>query len=256
MNEAQAERWNGDSGHRWIAQRERHASVRQPLLPHLWAAAAIAPGERVLDVGCGCGESSVEAARRGGIVTGIDFSATMLSAAQRASNVEYVLADAQSHPLPEAAFDVVISSFGVMFFDDPVAAFANFRRCLRPGGRLAFLCWQGQSRSEVFSIPLRAFSSPIDDAADPFSDPGWISDLLGGVGFAGVRVATVVEQVRIGSDVADMLEYQAGSPLVRNFDGPREPGFAAMAAEYAARQRSDGVWVGAAAWLVSAHRPG
>ncbi|HET6344250.1 MAG TPA: class I SAM-dependent methyltransferase, partial [Myxococcota bacterium] len=156
MNEAQAERWNGDSGRRWVAERERHATLRQPLMPHLFAAAAITPGDRVLDVGCGCGESSVQAAALGGVVTGIDFSAPMLAAASRVSNVDYILADAQTYPLPEAGFDVVISSFGVMFFEDPAAAFANFHRCLRPGGRLAFLCWQGQSRYEVVSIPLRA----------------------------------------------------------------------------------------------------
>lgn len=254
MNEAQAQRWNGDSGRRWVVERERHAMVRQPLMPHLWAAAAIAPGERVLDVGCGCGDSCVDAAGLGAVVTGIDFSETMLAVAPKVSNVEYVLADAQSHPLPEAAFDVVISSFGVMFFDDPAVAFANFHRSLRPGGRLAFLCWQSQSHNEVISIPMRAFGTPVDDTANPFADPGWVSELLGGAGFTEVSVAPVEETVKVGSDVADVLSYQASSPLVRGFEGPTEPGFEAMAAEYAARERPDGVWVGAAAWLVTARR--
>ena len=254
MNETQAERWNGDSGRRWVSERERHATVRQPLMPYLWEAAAIAPGERVLDVGCGCGDTCVHAASLGAVVTGIDFSKPMLAVAPKMSNVEYLLADAQSYPLPEAAFDVVISSFGVMFFDDPAAAFANFHRCLRRGGRLAFLCWQSQARNEVISIPMRAFGAPVDDSANPFADPGWVSDLLGGAGFAGVSVAPVEETVKVGSDVADVLSYQASSPLVRGFDGPTEPGFEAMAAEYAVRQRPDGVWVGAAAWLVTARR--
>jgi len=257
MNEAQAQRWNGDSGLRWVRERQRHATVRQPLMPHLWAAAAIAPGERVLDVGCGCGESSVHAARLGAAVTGIDFSAPMLAVAEaeKVSNVEYVLADAQTYPLPEAGFDVVISSFGVMFFDDPAAAFANFLRSLRPGGRLTFLCWQDQARNEVFAIPLRAFGSPIDEADNPFSDSAWITDLLDSAGFAGLSVAPVEEVVRLGTDVADVLSYQASSPMVRDFDGPTEPGFEAMAAEYAVHARPDGVWVDAAAWLVTAHRP-
>jgi len=261
-NEAQAQRWNGDSGQRWVRERERHSSVRRPMMPHFWAAAAIAPGERVLDVGCGCGESSVYAASQGAVVTGIDFSAPMLDVARRAaegvSNVEFLLADAQSHPLPQAEFDVVISSFGVMFFEDSVAAFANFHRALRPGGRLVFLCWQSQSRNEIVSIPLRAFGSPIDDSANPFSDPGWVSDLLGGVGFTGVSVTPVEETVRLGSDVDDVLAYQATSPFVRGFEGTAaqvEAGFETMAAEYGARQRPDGVWVDAAAWLVTAGRP-
>ena len=254
MNEAQAERWNGYSGRRWVSERERHDAVRQPLMPHLWAAVAIAPGERVLDVGCGCDDSCVYAAGLGAIVTGIDFSETMLAAAPRMSNVDYLLADAQSYPLPEGAFDVVISSFGVMFFDDPATAFANFHRCLRPGGRLAFLCWQSLSRNEVISIPLRAFGSQVDDTTNPFSDPGWVTDLLGGAGFTGVSVTPVEETVWMGSDVADVLSYQASSPFVRGFEGPTEPGFEAMTAEYAARERHDGVWVGAAAWLVTGVR--
>jgi SAM-dependent methyltransferase len=255
INEAQAQRWNGDSGRRWVLERERHAQVRQPLMPHLWAAVAIAPGERVLDVGCGCGESCVYAAGLGAAVTGIDFSETMLSVAPRVSKVEYVLADAQSYPLPEATFDVVISSFSVMFFDDPATAFANFHRCLRPGGRLAFLSWQSQSRNEVFSIPLRALDVPLDDPPDPFSDPGWTSDLLTGTGFAGVSVTPVEETVRLGSDVADVLAYQASSPVVRRLEGPREPGLEAMAREYARHERPDGLWVAAAAWLVTGFKP-
>jgi SAM-dependent methyltransferase len=254
MNEAQAERWNGDSGRRWVLERERHASVREPLMPHLWAAVAIAPGERVLDVGCGCGDSSVHAASLGAVVTGIDFSAPMLAAAIRLSNVEYILADAQSYPLPEEGFDVVISSFGVMFFEDPAAAFANFHRCLRPGGRLAFLCWQAQSRNDLFAIPLRALGLPVDDPAHPFSDPAWLTDLLAGAGFADVRVSPVEEVVRLGSDVADVLAYQASSPVVRDFEGPVEAALEQMAAAYRARQRPDGVWVASAAWLVTAHR--
>lgn len=257
MNEAQAQRWNGDSGRRWVSERERHAAIRQPLLPHLWAAAAIAPGERVLDVGCGCGETSVHAAGLGATVTGVDFSGPMLAAAAETSvsNVEYLLADAQSHPFPEAAFDVVISSFGVMFFDDPAAAFANLHRSLRPGGRLAFLCWQPQTSNEIFSILMNAFGLPYDDPADTFYDRTWISDLLGGAGFAGVNVSPLDEVARVGRDVDDLLDYQAGSPVLRGFEGPLEPGFEALAAEYATRQRPDGVWVGVAAWLVTAHRP-
>lgn len=250
-NDAQRERWNGDSGLRWVAQRRRHADVRRHLMPHLWAAAAIQPGERVLDVGCGCGENAVEAARRGAIVTGLDFSEPMLASARALnSEVTFVLGDAQTYPLKD--FDLIFSTFGVMFFEDPQAAFANLRRGLRPGGRLAFLCWQAQSRNEVFSILMRAFNAPIDDAADPFADPEWVSGLLTRSGFEGVSITPVVEPARIGSDVADMLAYQSNAPLVRNFEGPREPGFAALAAEYGARQRPDGVWVTAAAWLVTA----
>lgn len=272
-NEAQARHWNGDVGERWLLQRERHAAVRRRLTPRLLRAAAITPGDRVLDVGCGCGETTVAAARDcapGGLVRALDLSGRLLAAARRlaaeahAVDIEFIQGDAQTYPLPPSGHDVVISSFGVMFFDDPAAAFANLAATLRPDGRLAFLCWQAEEHNEVFSLPLRAFTAhlgtPVPDVDQPFADPVWIGDLLTGAGFTDCRVTALREPARIGADVDDVSAYVRQTSRVREL-AARYPDEAflrrvwdTLAGEYAARQRPDGVWVEAAAWLVVARR--
>ncbi|GAA3391474.1 class I SAM-dependent methyltransferase [Cryptosporangium minutisporangium] len=268
-NAAQRTRWNGDTGRRWLAERARHTAVRRRLVPQLLRAAALRAGDHVLDVGCGCGDLTIEVARRvgpAGRVVGLDFSAPLLEVARREARdadlrcVSFVHGDAQVHPLPAAAYDVVISSFGVMFFDDPAAAFARFRTALRPGGRLVFLCWQSEDRNEVFSIPLHAVRDcggrPVPDP-DPFADPEWIATLLTSVGFADARVQPVHQPARLGSDVPDVLAYVTTTSRVRALlaaldDAPADRALAAMAARFDARQRPDGVWVRASAWLVTA----
>jgi SAM-dependent methyltransferase len=269
VNVAQAERWNGATGRRWVAQRDRHAALREPAVPHLLRAAAVAPGERVLDVGCGCGELTSLLAETSGVdgaVTGIDISAVMLAVARELAAeaaVTFVQGDAQVYPFEEAAFDVVLSGFGVMFFDDPAAAFANLRGALRPGGRLVFLCWQDDARNEVFGIPLRAFEvhgvavGPGD--FDLFADPRLVADLLNGAGFRGVDVTPVHGAGRIGSDVADVLGYVQATSRVRHLlDGLDEAVadrvLATMSDLYRARARPEGVWVDTASWLVTAEK--
>jgi SAM-dependent methyltransferase len=272
-NAAQAERWNGDAGRRWVDQRARHLALRQPVVPHLLRAAGVATGDRVLDVGCGCGELTLRLAEASGVdgaVLGLDISGLMLDTARELAATgsgpapRFVHGDAQVYPFDDAAFDVAVSSFGVMFFDDPTAAFANLHRALRPGGRLAFLCWQDDERNEVFGIPLRAFvahGAPVDLAGvDPFADPRQVGDLLVGAGFTSVRTEAVHGPARIGSDVADVLGYTRATTRVRDLlatlgdTALAERVYATMAAEYTVRERPDGVWVDAAAWLVTARR--
>jgi SAM-dependent methyltransferase len=265
-NAAQAERWNGESGQRWIANRERHQAVRQRVTPHLLRAAGLGSGEHVLDIGCGCGETTLAAAAAvgpDGSALGLDLSGTMLAVARRlaaeagVANARFVEGDAQVYPLPPAGHDVAISSFGVMFFDDPAAAFGNVRSALRPGGRLAFLCWQPEEHNELFAIPRRAVGAPAEDD-DPFGDPEWVSGLLAGAGFADVRVGAVREPARIGADVPDVMSYALGMAKVRELMAgvqDRQTVLAAMEQQYAAHQRADGVWVDAAAWLVTARVP-
>jgi SAM-dependent methyltransferase len=279
-NAAQAQRWNGESGHRWVANRDRHARIRERLTPHLFAAASIGPGDRVLDVGCGCGETTIAAAqlaaptagRSAGNALGLDLSALMLDVARRlateagVTNVRFVQGDAQVHPLDPASYDVVFSSFGVMFFDDPAAAFGNLVSALRPGGRLAFLCWQDDLLNDLFGLPLRALARalPLVDLSDDdlFADPERITGLLAGAGCTGIRVESVTEPAWLGSDVADVLAYVRELRPVRRLsaelddEAAVERAIATLADEYAARQRPDGVWVGTAAWLVSASSTG
>jgi SAM-dependent methyltransferase len=269
-NTAQARRWNGESGHYWITHRERHLAEHQHLLPHLFGAAKISAGERVLDVGCGCGATTIAAAREAGNAVGLDLSAPMLEEARRlasqagVANVGFVRGDAQVCPLRPGSCDLVISSFGVMFFDDPAAAFGRLVGALRRRGRLAFLCWQHDMRNEVFAIPLRAFSAhaqlPAQRGDDLFASPGLITGLLSAAGWQDIQIRPVSEPAWVGSDVADVMSYVRGMPTVRGLaDGIEdetvlERVLASIADEYAARQRPDGVWVRAAAWLVTACR--
>jgi SAM-dependent methyltransferase len=269
-NAAQARRWNGESGQYWITHRERHLFEHKNLVPHLFDAAAISPGERVLDVGCGCGATTISAARSAGSAVGLDLSGPMLNEARRlaaragVANAGFVRGDAQVCPLRSRSCDLIISSFGVMFFDDPAAAFGRLAATLRQRGRLAFLCWQHDMRNEVFAIPLRAFSAyaPPQPRSDDglFADRRRIATLLSGTGWQDVQVRAISEPAWVGSDVADVMSYVRGMPAIRGLAASIEDQtvlervLATIAGEYAARLRPDGVWVRAAAWLVTAGR--
>jgi SAM-dependent methyltransferase len=280
VNAEQAQRWNGEGGRQWVVNRERHQAEHQNLTPRLLRAAAIAPGEQVLDVGCGCGETTLAAARSasgpgpagaGGRAVGMDLSALMLAEALRltaqagVANAAFVLADAQICPLRPDSCDVIISSFGVMFFEDPGAAFRSIAAAARPGARLAFLCWRPDAENEVFAIPLRALGA-LRSASPPagdelFEDPRRLTGLLSATGWTGIRAEPVTEPAWIGSDPDDVLGYVRGMALVRRAaaeagddQAPIERALAAMAGEYAARQAPDGIWAEAAAWLVTARR--
>ena len=279
-NAAQAQRWNGASGQYWIEHRERHLAEHQNLTPHLFRSVAIVPGERVLDVGCGCGDTTImaalaagglpwERAGRAGSAVGLDLSAPMLAVARRlaaeagTANARFVRGDAQACPLRRATFDIVISNFGVMFFDDPQAAFAGLAASVRPHGRLAFLCWQDDAQNEVFAIPLHAFCAhaqlPGPSASDLFVDPRQITELLSGLGWEDVRIGSVDEPAWVGSDVKDVMSYICGMPVIRTLAASLDPVLtarvlAAIEEQYDSRQRPDGIWVRAAAWLVTARR--
>jgi SAM-dependent methyltransferase len=174
------------------------------------------PGQRVVDLGCGSGRTTLELASRvgpGGQVTGADITAELLARArERAAllavgNVEFVHADVQVHDLGEARFDAAYSRFGVMFFTDPVAAFANVRRALRPGGVLSFVCWQSVFDNEWMLIPGAAVATvtgslppmPGPDEPGPFSlaDPGRVRAVLDAAGFDRVAIAPHADQVVI-----------------------------------------------------------
>lgn len=295
-NAEQARRWNGQSGQFWITHRERHLNGHRRLVPQLFAAAGIRPGDRVLDVGCGCGATTIAAARaasataattatagpeeaglpgpaepgHGGSALGVDLSGPMLEVARRLAaeagvrNAAFEQADVQVCPLRRDYYDVMISSFGVMFFDDPAAAFANITAALRYRGRLAFLCWQDDMINEVFAIALREFRArtpaPGPAATDLFADPRQVTRLLSGAGCADIRIEAVTEPAWVGSDVTDVMSYLRGMSMMARLtaeledQAQAEEVMTAIARQYAARQRPDGVWVSAAAWLVTAQR--
>ena len=187
----------------WAEVREPLELQLAPLGRHALAALAPQPGESVLDIGCGGGETALALARAvapDGTVVGVDLSAAVLAFAERAAEgcarVRFVQADAQLFPFEPASFDAAFSRFGVMFFADPTAAFINIRRSLRPNGRLAFVCWRALEENPLDILPLSAASAhlPPQPAHDPdapgpfaFANPDRVRGILESAGFRGDR---------------------------------------------------------------------
>jgi len=241
------------------------------------AAAAIGDQDHVLDVGCGNGQTTRLAARRAsrGHVVGIDLSAPMLERARATAaedgltNVRFDRGDAQVHPFPSGSFDVAISRFGIMFFADPVAAFANIGRALRPGGRLAFLCIQDMSRNDWLVVPFSAMRAyvPRPDFARPgapgmfsLADPARIGEVLTSAGFEAVTPTAVEAPMLFGRDADDAAEFLLNSGPARfilDRVDQTTVGRALDAVTAALRpfEGPGGVRLRGAAWLVSATRP-
>jgi SAM-dependent methyltransferase len=272
VNAEQAEDWNGASGREFIEQRERHERMLGRLKARLLAAARIQDGETVLDVGCGCGDTTILAARAAGSghALGADLSRIQVAEARRlaaragVANARFEVADAQVHPFGAGVFDVVLSSFGVMFFDDPAAAFANLRKALRRGGKLAFVCWRTRAENPVFTTGFAEAAAvlglremPGSGAAFSLASTGRAGALLSGAGFGGIEFAKADEPMLIGRDVDDVLEYERTSPTASEFLTGLSP---AQAAELTRLVRDrlmayaspDGVTMPGAAWLVTA----
>jgi SAM-dependent methyltransferase len=238
-------------------------------------AAAIHPGDHVLDIGCGTGQITRQAARaaQGGAALGVDLSgpaierARELARADGLNNVSFEHADAQAHPFASGRFDLTISRFGTMFFDDPRAAFANIRRALRPGGRLVMVVWQSHERNE-WDVALRRSLSGAEgtdavrsEGPDPFSlaDPRATEEILHAAGFATPTFTDVRERVYYGRDVAAALDWVHGFAYTRQTLARLDPAHAARArarlrAALRAHLTDDGVWFNSRAWIVAAHR--
>ncbi len=212
-NTAQATYWE-DLAPSWLSGQQHSEKVAGPFGLAAMSRLDLTDGQHVLDIGCGSGPTTLELARRvapGGVATGADIAASMVAAAERraeaagVTNVRYVTADAQTADLGEAAFDAAFSQFGVMFFADPEVAFARIRRALRPGGTLAFTCWQDLFTNEWMFIPGAAVIGvtgvfppmPGPGEPGPFSlaEPGRAADVLDHAGFRDIEVEPMAEPV-------------------------------------------------------------
>jgi SAM-dependent methyltransferase len=254
-NEDKLAYWDGQSGEYWAKRADRFEEGVADY--DFVASVGITPGDRVLDVGCGSGATTRAAAARGGDVLGVDLSTPMLALARSRSenlpNVRYEQADAQVHEFPE--FDVVMSRNGVMFFGDPQAAFRNLARALRPGGRLALMTWQPVSNNEWIRTIRTALGAPPPQPSG-FSDPDWTRELLTSAGFADVRIEPRTEDMYLGPDADDALEFVTGqfaSAFAELAD--RDRAIADLRADFAAHETARGVRYGSAAWFTQATRP-
>lgn len=203
-NAEQIAYWNDEAGTRWTAIQRRIDALFEGLTVAAIDSADPRPGESVLDVGCGCGATVLELARRvrpGGRVVGVDVSRPMLELASERVQAEELrsvtlhLADASTYPFHEAEFDLAFSRFGVMFFDDPITAFTNVRRSLSTGGRLACLTWRPLADNPWFGVPLAAAIRHVPPPApqDPeapgpmsFADPRRVKRILSEAGFTAI----------------------------------------------------------------------
>jgi SAM-dependent methyltransferase len=275
-NSAQIQHWNGEGGANWLAMRERIERHLTPLGHLAMEHAAFQPGENVLDVGCGTGETTFDIGTRvgqHGSATGVDVSRPLLSVARErlgvatAPNVSFLEADAQSAPFRPGASDCVFSRFGVMFFADPVAAFRNLLGVLRSGGRLSFVSWRALSENQWVALPMAAAFRHLPQPAptDPnapgqfaFANPDRVRSILSEAGFAGIELEAV--DTRFGGGTIDQtVTTLLGLGPLRAAMKEVTPDLqekvtASLREALLPFETPEGVWLGSAAWLVTAHR--
>ena len=276
VNAAEIENWNEAVGRTWALLHQRLDRQLEPIGRAAMARAQLKPGDDVLDIGCGCGPTTLAIAETvdPGEVLGVDISSLLLDLAAEAmeqhdevENVGFLQADAQVYPFEAEGFDVVFSRFGVMFFEDPVAAFVNLRRALRPGGRLAFCCWRPAAQNPYLAMSMQIawpllgplpFSDPTAPGPFAFADPDRTRGILADAGFTQIEVApfdaltagdsledTVVQALRMGPLGAALRTTGADDEMKRKVEDALQKGLEAHV--------QDGVVkLMAGAWIVSA----
>lgn len=276
-NEDQAEYWNGPTGRRWVDRQETQDLLLAPISQLLFDRSHLEVGERVIDIGCGCGATSTELARRvgpTGHVLGVDISAPMLARArERASlglKLEFINADATVHQFKDASVDLLFSRFGVMFFADPVLSFGNMHKAVRPGGRLIFACWRESRKNPWMMVPLQEAYKHVPrlpevsaDDPGPFSlaSEKKIRSILSEAGFS--AIATEPCDLSLDLAVGKGLEAAVSGafaigPVSRAVEG--QPSNVLAAVEKSIRtalasvQKGDSVPLGASVWIVAAAR--
>lgn len=253
--QTQREFWNGAAGERWVAH-QAQIDRSMAAITALWLDSIPAGDRRVLDVGCGCGTTTRLLRARGAYVLGVDVSAPMLAVARRDGG-DYVEADAASHPF--APFDRIVSRFGVMFFDDPVAAFTNLRAA---SARLAFVCWRAVGDNPWATLPLAAAGElvPAPPSSDPhapgpfaFADRDHLRDVLARAGFANVAIERRDSALCFGATLDDGVAHAlAIGPLARAVVGVDDDTRARVAERVRRALDRHGLELAASVWLVTA----
>lgn len=276
VNEEQRRRWDDEEGHHWVEHAERFDRMLEPYSGNVIAGLAPEPGERMVDVGCGNGALSLDVAARvgpQGSVLGLDLSGPMLTRARSRAgerglgNVTFEQSDAQVHEFGDGGFDAVMSRFGVMFFEDPVAAFTNLRSAVRSGGRLTFVCWQNILQNDWLMVPAGALLEfvpmpelPAAGAPGPFAlaDASRTRSILEDAGWHDVELDGFEIQQWLGSDPKAVADFLRHTEMAKVFledadDETVDSAWKAVEAKLVDHTNDEGVHLTGRAWLVTAH---
>jgi len=273
-NLEQLRAWDGDEGAYWAEHADYFDRSVAAYHEKLLTTAAITGADRVLDIGCGTGQTTRDAARAAahGSALGVDLSARMVHYARRrateegVTNASFEQVDAQIHPFRPEAFDVVISRTGAMFFGDLTAAFTNIGRAMAPGGRLVLVAWQPLPANEWIREISRALAAgrdlpaPPPDAPGPFSlsDPDRVRTILTAAGFAEIGLEGTTAPMWFGTDAGEAHRFVLGLMgwMLQGLDHADSAGAVdGLRATMAAHETGDGVVFGSAAWTIRATRP-
>lgn len=273
----QATLWNTSGGDAWVALQPVIDAMFAPIEEVLVSGASIREGGSVLDIGCGAGATTLAMARRvgpRGSCLGVDISEPLVArakeraSAEGMSSVSFVRADVQTHPFTPESFDAVISRFGVMFFDDPEAAFENVLRAMRPAGTLRFVAWRSPADNPFMTAAARATASLLPDLRAPnpdlpgqwaFADGDRVRRILGASGWADVDVSPI--DVHCALPEAHLLSFvtrlgPVGQALRDADDATRARVIEALGAAFASFVRDGAARYDAACWLATARRLG
>ncbi len=273
-NADQAAYWNGPAGRRWLDRQALQDQVLAPILELLLERARVGEGERVIDIGCGCGATSLALAQKVGArgrVVGLDISAPMLERARQRAQalpLAFILADATAYPFERASVDLLFSRFGVMFFADPVLSFSNMRTALVAGGRIAFACWRQPRDNPWMMLPLQQAYRHVPrlpevapDAPGPFAfaSAERVERILQASGFSAIALDAVHLSLDLavggGLDVAVEGALAIG-PVSRALEGQPPEQRAAVAADiraaFAPLQRGNALPLAASVWIATA----
>jgi len=273
-NRHQFAEWNGSEGEQWAANARFYDGSVRLIHNALMAAAQVGAEDRVLDVGCGTGQCTRDAARQAshGSALGIDLSRPLIVAAEAArrldgpANAAFVWADAEVYPFRTGEFDIALSRFGTMFFGDQISAFANIARGLRPSGRIAFVSWRAPAENEWLANVTDALTPGAAPARPTRSEPGAfrhadpedIRAILGGTGFTSITIEPLDVPMVFGPTADD--SFDAMVPvfgwMVQHLDAESAAlAFERMRAALRAHETDVGVALGSASWLVTAVGP-
>jgi SAM-dependent methyltransferase len=276
-NAQQVEYWNQVAGPKWVVLSDRINEQIQALGHVALERAGIESGHRVVDIGCGCGHTTVDLAERvgeTGSVLGVDVSEPMLAEARKSAagmaQVSFESADAQSHEFTPGGYDRIFSRFGVMFFADPRAAFENLWRALGMGGRLTFLCWQEIAKNPWMAIPGAAAAkcvelprpaSPHAPGPFAFADSERVLGLLEEAGFGSLNCESLERPMTIGRGLnsEQLVEFSlqmgpAGAAMREADESLRESLRASVAEAIEPYRTAEGMVMDSATWIVSAEK--